>query len=80
MSEPTTPLKAIRAKCIECSGDSPYEVKRCSSTDCVLYPFRFGKNPFRKKTALSDEQRAARRENMLAARQQRRTQEFTEED
>ena len=61
---PKTPLKAIRWFCIECSGDQPKEVKWCSSRDCALWEFRFGKNPNRAKT-LTDEQRAAIRERLL---------------
>lgn len=44
----TTPLKAIRAKCLDCSGDSANEVKLCTIEWCPLYPFRLGKNPNRK--------------------------------
>ncbi len=43
-----TPIKAIRAKCLECSNHQPKEVRYCSITDCPLYPYRFGKNPNRK--------------------------------
>lgn len=60
-----TPLKAIRAKCIECCCGSMAEVKLCPITDCALYDFRMGKNP---NIKLSDEERARRaekaRENM----------------
>ena len=42
-----TPLKAIRAKCLDCMCDQPKEVRLCPSTDCPLYPFRMGKNPNR---------------------------------
>jgi len=43
-------LKAIREKCLECSGDSYKAVKYCPadglhSTKCVLWPFRFGIRP-----------------------------------
>ena len=41
------PLKAIRAKCVECSGGSTAEVKACEAEDCPLYPYRFGHNPQR---------------------------------
>lgn len=54
-----TPLKAIRAKCIDCCCGSSNEVKLCTVTSCPLYDFRFGKNPYRKKRELSDEQREA---------------------
>lgn len=40
-----TPIRAIRAKCLECSNFSNNEVKLCQIKDCALYPFRFGKNP-----------------------------------
>lgn len=44
----TTPLKAIRAKCLDCCCFIPSEVKLCPATGCPLYPFRFGHNPNRK--------------------------------
>ena len=46
--EPTTPLKAIRLKCLDCSCDSANEVRLCPIKQCPLYNFRFGKNPNRK--------------------------------
>lgn len=54
----TSPLKAIRAKCLDCCCDQTTEVKLCSASTCPLHPFRFGKNPFRKRE-LTDEQREA---------------------
>ncbi len=56
-------LSAIRAKCIDCSGDSRSEVAKCTAVACALWPFRMGTNPFRLKREegeLSDAQRAAR--------------------
>jgi hypothetical protein len=44
-----TPIKSIREHCIECSAGSLGEVLNCVITDCVLYPFRLGKNPNRKR-------------------------------
>ena len=38
-------LKSIRAKCLDCSAWSKQEVRLCSVKDCVLYPYRMGKNP-----------------------------------
>lgn len=43
-----SPVKAIRAYCIECSGNSCKEVRECIIKNCPLYPFRLGKNPNRK--------------------------------
>ena len=37
-----TKAKAIRAKCLDCSGWQPSEVTRCTCHTCALYPFRFG--------------------------------------
>ena len=36
-----TPLKAIRAKCLDCCGGQANEVRLCPCPDCTLYPFRF---------------------------------------
>ena len=44
----TTPLKAIRKKCLDCMSSSTNEVKLCLSEDCPLFVYRFGKNPARK--------------------------------
>lgn len=43
-----TPLKAIRAKCLDCCCGQANEVKLCACTDCTLFPYRMGKNPTRK--------------------------------
>lgn len=40
-----SPLKAIRAKCIECCGGQLMEVKLCHLEDCALHPYRFGHLP-----------------------------------
>ena len=64
--ENTSPLKSIRQKCLDCNGTAN-EVKLCPCTDCALWPFRFGKNPYSKRK-LSDEQRAAASERLKQAR------------
>jgi len=46
-----SPIKAIRQKCIDCSGGSATEVKKCTVTGCALYPFRMGKNIFHSRCA-----------------------------
>ena len=43
-----TPIKAIRAKCLECSGNQPSEVRSCLIHECALFNYRLGKNPNRK--------------------------------
>jgi hypothetical protein len=45
--EPMPVLKAIRAKCLDCSGGSHAEAADCLVKSCALYPFRMGKNPWR---------------------------------
>ncbi len=48
----TTPIRAIRIKCVACQDGSPKAVRECSkgpssSLPCPLFPFRLGKNPAR---------------------------------
>jgi hypothetical protein len=40
-------VKVMRKFCLECEGDSKEAVKECSIGDCLIHPFRFGKNPAR---------------------------------
>lgn len=63
------PLKAIRQKCLDCCGNQSNEVKLCPCKDCTLWPYRFGKNPFRKKRQMSEEQRTAFAERVKKARE-----------
>ncbi len=46
LGAPTSPIKAIRAKCMDCVGEQPSEVRKCVSTDCALWPYRMGTNVF----------------------------------
>ena len=62
--ENTNVLRAIRLKCYDCSSYQSNEVKDCPVTNCPLYPFRLGKNPFRKKE-LSEEKRNELRERFI---------------
>lgn len=39
------PLRAIRLKCLDCSGWQWSEVEKCEHTACILWPLRFGKKP-----------------------------------
>jgi hypothetical protein len=56
---PTPPLAAIRAKCLDCAGGQPSEVRQCLVLRCALHPFRMGTNPHRKRRELTDDVRAA---------------------
>jgi len=40
-----TPLKIIRAHCLECGNGSYRKVKECKAKDCLFYFFRLGLNP-----------------------------------
>jgi hypothetical protein len=62
------PLKAIRAMCIDCSGGSFNEVKLCVISECPLYAYRFGNNPFRKARKLTEEQRQELAERLRRSR------------
>lgn len=63
----TSPIKAIKAHCIECCGGSYSEAKQCTATKCPLWCFRCGKNPYR-KYVMTEEQRAATAERLMKAR------------
>lgn len=43
----TTPLRAVRRKCVECAG-SPRSATRCEREDCPLHPYKTGRNDARK--------------------------------
>lgn len=66
-----SPLKAIREKCVDCCGGNRHEIKICPVKSCKLWPFRQGKNPFRKKRELTDEQRQAIADRLEKARNAR---------
>ncbi len=40
-----TPIKAIRAKCHECSNEQFKEVRLCIVKNCLLYEYRNGYRP-----------------------------------
>ncbi len=42
-----TPIKAIRAKCLDCCCGQVNEVRLCPCAECALYPYRLGKDPAR---------------------------------
>lgn len=43
--EVKTPIKAIRAKCLDCCAGAKQEVRYCTCKNCPLYPYRMGKRP-----------------------------------
>ncbi len=40
-----TPIKSIRAKCLECTCNQPKEIRYCQVITCPLYSYRMGKRP-----------------------------------
>jgi hypothetical protein len=62
------PLKAIRARCLDCCCGIAAEVRKCTAVNCPSWPFRMGTNPFREKRVLSPEQRQAMVERLAKAR------------
>ena len=62
-----TPVKAIRAKCLDCCCDQSAEVRLCQAEECPLWPYRMGHNPARKRE-LTEEQKAEIGERLNRAR------------
>lgn len=60
-----TSTRAIKRYCIDCSGGSITDAKKCRYTDCPLHPYREGKSPNRR---LSPKQSANARERLAQAR------------
>ena len=67
LDDKTPTLKVIKKYCLWCMCDQPNEVKLCPSKDCPLYPFREGKNPFKKEH--TEEQAERYKEIMKKARE-----------
>lgn len=40
-----TPMKTIRKKCLECSGESAKEVRERKVRTCALFAYRSGEKP-----------------------------------
>lgn len=70
MEEIRSPLKAIKAFCIDCSGGSADEARKCKSQICPLHAFRKGKNPYSKRNITEEQKEAFRiRMNQYRAQQ-----------
>lgn len=64
----TTPIKAIRAKCVQCKGLK--NSITCTDEGCPLHPYREGRNPNIKRE-MTPEQRQAAAERLRKARENR---------
>ena len=60
--KPLPPLAAIRKHCLECVGNYRAEVQASTGTNCPLWPYRSGINPYR--TKMSEAERTSRGEKM----------------
>ena len=69
----TSPLRAVRLKCLDCTCNSPKEVEACPIKACPLWAFRFGRNPYRKPQ--SAERRAAASERMKLLQAKKKAEE-----
>ena len=57
----TSPIRAIRLKCLDCTCSSLKEVEACPIRTCPLWAFRSGKNPYRKPVSEENKAKAAER-------------------
>lgn len=48
LGHPESPIKAIRAKCLDCCAGNEAEVRKCISLKCPLWPMRMGVSTFHK--------------------------------
>lgn len=55
----TNRKSAIRAMCVTCMGGAVYEVARCTSSTCPLFPYRMGEDPNDARTIKAKEKREA---------------------
>ncbi len=55
-------LRIIRLKCLDCTCWQENEVRLCPANDCILWPFRMGKNPIKRE--MSEKQK----ESLIRAR------------
>lgn len=51
----STPMKAIRLKCLQCTCNQRSEVRECLIKDCALYPYRMGHRPKKDECIVSAE-------------------------
>ena len=58
-------VKVMRQFCLQCMGNCKASVRDCETRDCMIHPYRMGKNPARTG-------KGASRERMLEISQKRR--------
>lgn len=50
-----TPIKAIRAKCLDCCSGQVKEVRLCPAKNCALYEYRHGHRPKGEEVTIKDD-------------------------
>lgn len=62
MRRPETPLRAISAYCLaECCLGKPHRVDACQESECPLYAFRYGTDPYQVEPSRSPDASRKRR-------------------
>lgn len=51
---PRNPVKVLRLKCRDCTNNQIAEIDNCTIRQCPVWPWRFGKNPYRIKKVMSE--------------------------
>jgi len=51
-------LRILRLKCLECCCWNVAEVRRCPIKTCILYAFRFGRNPIKRVMSVKQKENA----------------------
>lgn len=49
-----TPIKAIRAKCLDCCNGQMKDVRLCAVEDCALHEYRDGHRPKGEEVTIKD--------------------------
>jgi hypothetical protein len=70
--EPMSPLRALRARCLDCCGHQEKEVALCPAVDCPSWPFRMGTDPWRKPASEARREAARRTMTDINAKRRRR--------
>ena len=66
--EPMSPLRALRARCLDCCAGQANEVAACPVVECPSWPFRMGTNPWRKPASVARRASARRTMERINAR------------
>jgi len=51
-----TPIKAMRSKCLDCTGNQPKEVRLCTCLSCPLWGYRMGVRPEHKRVVQANKE------------------------